>query len=263
MRLEDVDDDACTRLRPWSAVRFTTRRAASLCPSSGGVITDGGAMSGAHGGTGGWDAPGGGGSPPSPYGAHGGMPPAYGGSPDPYARPGQYGAPPPAYGYPPPPGYGPPPLPPGVSYASWGSRALALVVDSLMLFVCAAPGIVFTAVAASQAGPDEDPTVAEGVTIAVLLLAGVAVWFYNFCWTQGKRGQSWGKRVVGIHLVREFDLAPPGGGMGVARYVLRSALGNATCGIYSLLTALWPLWDDKNQTIDDKILHTLVVRRPR
>jgi uncharacterized RDD family membrane protein YckC len=223
-------------------------------------------MSGAYGGSGGWDAPGGGessGLPPAPYGASGGMPPVYGGTPDPYATPAQYGAPPPAYGYAPPPGYGPPPLPPGVSYASWGSRALALVVDSLMLFVCVTPGVVFTAVAASQAGPGEDPTVAEGVTIAVLFLAGVAGWLYNFCWTQGKRGQSWGKRVVGIHLVREYDLAPPGGGMGVARYVLRSALGNATCGIYSFLTALWPLWDDKNQTIDDKILHTLVVRRPR
>ena len=217
-------------------------------------------MTDGQGGADGWDAPGRGphGSLPPWYGGPGG----YGGAPDPRARPAAYGAPP-AYGYAPPPGYGPPPLPPGVSYASWGSRALALVVDSLALFVCVAPALVFTAVVASRTRPGEDLSIAQGVTVAVLFLAGIFAWLYNYCWTQGKRGQSWGKRLVGIHLVRELDLNPPGGGMGIARYALRSALGNATCGIYSVVTALWPLGDDRNRTLDDKILHTLVIRRPR
>jgi RDD family len=53
---------------------------------------------------------------------------------------------------------------------------------------------------------------------------------------------------------------PPGGWTGVGRLFLRTLLGNVTGGIYTLLTYLWPLWDDKNQTLDDKMLSTLVVK---
>jgi uncharacterized RDD family membrane protein YckC len=193
---------------------------------------------------------------PEGYGA----PAAYGqavpyGAPT-YGQASPYGA----YGQPP---FGPPPLPEGVSYASWGSRLAALLIDSVMLFVCFAPALVVTAVAASRSEPGEGPSTPAGITIAVFFIGGILFWLYNFTWTQGKRGQSWGKRVVGIHLVGELELRPPGGGMGVARYLLRTALGNVTCGVYSVLTGLWPLWDEKNQSLDDKMLHTLVVRLPK
>jgi uncharacterized RDD family membrane protein YckC len=192
--------------------------------------------------------------PPDPHAGH--QQPGYG-QPAPYGPPAPYGQP--AYG---PPGYGPPTLPPGVAYASWGLRALAYLVDVLLLVGCVIPGIVGIGVAASMAGPEGGFTPALAVAI-VLLLGGLGVWFFNYCWTQGKRGQSWGKRVVGVHFVREYDLQPPGGGVGIAKYALRSALGNATCGLYSVVTCLWPLWDDRKQTVDDKILHSLVVQLPR
>jgi uncharacterized RDD family membrane protein YckC len=97
------------------------------------------------------------------------------------------------------------------------------------------------------------------VLFVVLLVGGVVLPLVNQTWQQGKRGQSWGKRIMGIRLVREHDLQPPGGGLGVARCAIRVALVNATCGVYLPITALAPLWDQRNRTIDDRIVQTLVV----
>jgi uncharacterized RDD family membrane protein YckC len=53
---------------------------------------------------------------------------------------------------------------------------------------------------------------------------------------------------------------PPGGGIGLGRYFVRQLLGGVSAGIYTLLTYLWPLWDERKQSLDDKIFSTLVVR---
>jgi hypothetical protein len=37
-------------------------------------------------------------------------------------------------------------------------------------------------------------------------------------------------------------------------------LGGASFGVCTLLTYLWPLWDERRQSLDDKIFFTLVVR---
>jgi hypothetical protein len=59
---------------------------------------------------------------------------------------------------------------------------------------------------------------------------------------------SWGRR----------DLRPPG----VARFTIRHALANATCGVDTAVTYLAPLWDDRNRTVDGRIMQTLVVHPP-
>ena len=47
--------------------------------------------------------------------------------------------------------------------------------------------------------------------------------------------------------------------MGLGRLLLRGFLGSITGGIYTVLTYLWPLWDERVQTLDDKIWSTLVI----
>jgi uncharacterized RDD family membrane protein YckC len=176
--------------------------------------------------------------------------------------------PPPAYGTALPQGFGPPPLPPplppGVTYASWRSRGAAFLVDVVALVALLVPvGAIGGGLAGALADPvTGTPPAWVFVLIGVLLLAALGFWLRMFCWQAGSIGQTWGKRVAGIHLVSERTLQPPGGWIGVARYGLRSALGNATCGVYSLVTMLWPLWDERNQTLDDKIMETVVVRFP-
>jgi hypothetical protein len=99
--------------------------------------------------------------------------------------------------------------------------------------------------------------VALGVVLS-LLAFGWQVW--NQGWRPGSQGWSWGQQVVGIKLVREATLQPPGGWIGIGRALVRGVLGGITGNIYTVLTYLWPLWDEKNQTLDDKIWSTLVVK---
>jgi uncharacterized RDD family membrane protein YckC len=99
------------------------------------------------------------------------------------------------------------------------------------------------------------------VAVGVILCVAAFGWqIWNLGWRQGSVGWSWGKQVVGIKLVRESTAQPPGGWIGIGRLFLRYILGQVTFGIYTLLTYLWPLWDEKNQSLDDKMLSTLVVR---
>lgn len=157
-----------------------------------------------------------------------------------------------------PPGYG---GMPNVSFASWGQRAAALILDSIITFLLFVPGLILVIVGASQADSGNDG--AGGALLiagGVLLLAAFGVVLWNQGWRQGSQGWSWGKQVMKIKLVRTTDAQPPGGGLGIGRLLLRNVLGNVTFGVYTLLTYLWPLWDEKKQSLDDKILNTYVVR---
>ena len=96
----------------------------------------------------------------------------------------------------------------------------------------------------------------------LLLLVGLAVVVWNQAWRMGSIGQSWGKQVVGIHLVNKDTTRPPGGWIGVAKWVVRQVLGNVTCGLYTIVSYLFPLWEQHKRTVDDMIVGTIVVRYP-
>jgi uncharacterized RDD family membrane protein YckC len=91
------------------------------------------------------------------------------------------------------------------------------------------------------------------------MLAALLFSVWNVGWRQGATGQSIGKGILRIRLVRMADGVPPGGGIGLGRYFIRTILGGVTSGVYTLVTLLWPLWDERRQTLDDKIVSTLVV----
>ncbi len=104
-----------------------------------------------------------------------------------------------------------------------------------------------------------------GVTLMVLggvvYLAAVVVFIWrfvkNYLLDQGRTGYTYGKRKVGIRLIGEQTGQPVGAGMAFVRYVLHSLISQ-----FFLIDYLWPLWDDKSQTLTDKILTTIVVRQP-
>jgi uncharacterized RDD family membrane protein YckC len=173
--------------------------------------------------------------PPSdPSGPPQGAP--IGGGPQGAPPPPPPGAPPPpAPGYAPAPYGGPAQLPPalaGRELASWGQRAGAALLD--FLFALVTLGIV-----------------------------GVVNWFMPG--REGENnGQTFGKQIVGIRAVKE-DGTPFSMGDSVVRELvvkglLFGFLGAFTCGIASLLDYLWPLWDDKNQALHDKMLSQYVVQ---
>jgi uncharacterized RDD family membrane protein YckC len=211
---------------------------------------------------------------------------------------------PPGYAQPPPPGQAPwpapeappgpagpqapPPYPPapagwqqppavfgGLALASWGTRAGAAVLDTLVVLglwlTLIAPGVVITA------ATDAD---AVGVTLLIVgalaaLVIGILYAPFFMQRSGPHNGQSLGKQWVGIRVVRVSG-EPFGWGWGLLReFVLKGiALGVASSiagGLtFFLLGAggfgpyladyLWPLWDDQNRAVHDMIAETRVVQ---
>lgn len=213
--------------------------------------------------------------PPSPYG---GQQSPYGGQP---AHGSGYGYPAPGaypyaagYGYPAP-GMPVPGMPPGMPpLASWGARLGALLLDWLTVMLVPSglitAGYVQLAVKLADRWQDCDDagisrdacptpkTPAASLTLmaigGVLSLAAVVFLIVR----EGKTGQTPGKRIVGIRLLREQDGSALGFGLAFGRRLLH-VLDALPC----YLGFLWPLWDGKKQTFADKMAHTVVIRDPR
>jgi uncharacterized RDD family membrane protein YckC len=179
---------------------------------------------------------------PPPLPPYGSTPPQPGyGQPQPgYGQP-PYGGPQPGYGqqpgYPPQPGYGYQAAP-TFAYAGWGSRVLGALIDYFVLFIIG--GILIGA----RAG-------AIGLIVDLIGL----VWALYNAYQGGATGQSYGKKIAGIRLLREATGQPIGGGLGIGRYFL-----HIVDSIPCYVGYLWPLWDSKKQTFADKIVGSVVVQ---
>jgi uncharacterized RDD family membrane protein YckC len=175
-----------------------------------------------------------------------------------YAAPAGYAGPP-AYGFGSP--WGP--------LAGWGTRVLAMIIDSLLQLIGMVPyvvGLILFVVGAPDSGgydrtyadyyePAKEGNTALMVSGGVLVLAGlvvmVGIQIWNRAFKQGRTGQSVGKKVMGIKLVDERTGQPIGAGMSFVRDLAHTLDG------FFYLGYLWPLWDDKRQTFADKILSTV------
>jgi uncharacterized RDD family membrane protein YckC len=72
-------------------------------------------------------------------------------------------------------------------------------------------------------------------------------------------GQTWGKQIVGIRVVRD-DGQPFSYGTALLRdFVIKGLLFGAIA-IVSLVDSLWPLWDEQNQALHDKLVNTHVLK---
>ena len=192
--------------------------------------------------------------------------PSYPGSGEQPATPPGYGPPPAAYGNLPPAygasQYGAPTVP----FASWWSRVGAYLLDGLIaLALILVPLIAGLIIAFKDAETDINGNITGGVApIGVLLLVLTGVIFFAFdIWNRGVRvgskGQSFGKQIVGITTVRSDSGAFLGRGTGFLRWFMAFLLGAISC--VQLLDVLWPLWDDHKQTLHDKIVGSVVLRK--
>lgn len=178
----------------------------------------------------------------------------------------QPATPPPAYGTPPPQPYYAGQPGPTVPYASWWSRVGAAVLDGLIvLAVILIPLVAGLFIAFKDAETDVDGNVTGGVApIGVFLLVLTGLIYFAFdIWNRGVRvgtkGQSLGKGIVGIQTVRADTGAFLGGGSGFLRWLMAAIFGAISC--IQLIDILWPLWDEKNQTLHDKVVGSVVIRK--
>lgn len=220
--------------------------------------------------------------------------PSYpGDQPLPQQPPGQQAPgpqnPPPGYHPPPPPGYSPPPAhqpqggtgpishhpmqsgePTPGSYASWGSRLGAYLIDGLLttlILVVPVVGGLIWAFVDSTVDPVTDEITGVnglGILVAVLgVLVGFAFDVWNRIFRQGRKAQSIGKKVVGIKVVALSHGGPIGAGAALGRWAMQVIVPGAIpfAGfVYVLVDGLFPLWDDKSQSVHDKVIGSVVVR---
>ena len=185
------------------------------------------------------------------YGQQPSQPP-YGGQP-PYGTPAQpgYGQPAPATG-----GYvaDQPGYYMGRTLANWPQRVGAYLIDYLIAAIPAFLAVILF----SGTDPGETPSAGAGVIAFLLYLVSLGIWIYNRAILMGRTGQSWGKQVLNLRLVRMADGQPMGGGMAFVR-----DLAHIIDAIPCYIGFLFPLWDARRQTFADKIMSTVVIQQPK
>jgi uncharacterized RDD family membrane protein YckC len=129
----------------------------------------------------------------------------------------------------------------GAKLAAWGQRVGAGLADLLLLI----PFIIILAQNSAAA-------------IAIGWVGFAAVKIYNRWYLQGRTGQSWGKRVLHLKLVRMADKQPIGAGAAFVRG-LAHLLDILTLGI----GYLFPLWDPRRQTLADKVMKAIVISQDK
>ena len=127
--------------------------------------------------------------------------------------------------------------------ASWASRVAALVIDSIVVW---APGLMVWALfAAAKVGSLGELVVGAGGLLYFAALDG--------------RGQTVGKRMVGIEVRDERSGQPIGFGRALGRWLIYSVLWYLLF-VPGMVNALSPLWDRRHQAWHDRAVGSVVVR---
>lgn len=132
--------------------------------------------------------------------------------------------------------------------ADFGQRLGAFLFD-LLLFLIFLMAATFVISSFSRKS-----IVSSNIMLLVFYLVAFVLFVFNFVLLAGRAGQTVGKRLVGIRIVRE-DGEP----VGFGRVFLRHCIGYTLSFLGGFLGFVWAIWDSKQQTWHDKIARTIVV----
>ncbi|BBL80507.1 hypothetical protein RxyAA322_23610 [Rubrobacter xylanophilus] len=131
-----------------------------------------------------------------------------------------------------------------------GRRILATLVDGLLI---AALFFVVALLSGDASATGSGVSAATGPVGTLLMLALV---FLYYTLLEGYLGQTVGKMLLGIRVIRESDGGRPGPRAAFIRTLLRLVDGF----LWYLVAFVTVLISDKNQRLGDMAAHTLVVR---
>jgi uncharacterized RDD family membrane protein YckC len=97
-----------------------------------------------------------------------------------------------------------------------------------------------------------------GQSVAAYLATLVLPFVYFTVLHGNERGQTFGKRALGIRVVGDESAESIGYGRALGRYAITFVFGVFVIPV--LVDYLWPLWDQKNQALHDKVVSSVVVR---
>jgi uncharacterized RDD family membrane protein YckC len=174
---------------------------------------------------------------------------------------------PPSYGGPVPPGGWQQPIPQhhgwtGQPLASWGSRVGATLIDWLILLV---PVVILTIIVVGiAAGSDTGAIVTGALGLLAYLIVALAYAPVLMAREGPNNGQTWGKQLIGIRVVRDTGEPMNFGWSALREIAVKGLLVGIASSILPLipwlLDYLWPLWDDQNRALHDIVCSTHVVR---
>jgi uncharacterized RDD family membrane protein YckC len=210
--------------------------------------------------------------PPPPPGNYPPPPPPPGGNPPPPQGSGYPPPPPPQAG----PGYAPPPqapvqVLPKEAYTPWFTRVLAWILDYIPVYIIV--GIGFAVLAGTRETvcitdtseydlgefcESGASTIGQLSALIIAPLIALAYVVWNLGYRQGTTGSSIGKSIMKFKLVSEKTGQPLGFGMSLVRELVYLVVYFA-CGILWLIAVLFPLWDQKRQTLADKLFSSICV----
>jgi uncharacterized RDD family membrane protein YckC len=148
--------------------------------------------------------------------------------------------------------------------ASWGRRAAAVLVDTVIIWTLSLPVIAlfFAAAGGSLSGL----IAAYLAALAFPALAGLFYYPLMLARTGERNGQTIGKQALGVRVV---SVSPSGPDITTGQALLREVvmrqiaigvIGGLLLFIPPLLDVLWPLWQPRRQSLHDLAAATIVVR---
>ncbi|MBV8218486.1 MAG: RDD family protein [Solirubrobacterales bacterium] len=159
----------------------------------------------------------------------------------------------------------PPTLPPGLDqptassrleFSDWWLRVAAALLDGLII---GAPVLVASIILIVAFGNSPGASL---LRLLLALAAGIAYYVKTMTREGPSNGQTLGKQLVGIRVVRDDGL-PVGPGVVLRRELLiKGPLTWVTLGVFELVDCLWPLGDATNRALHDKIVKTHVFQYP-
>jgi uncharacterized RDD family membrane protein YckC len=150
----------------------------------------------------------------------------------------------------------------GVPLASWGSRVGATVIDWLILLF---PAVILTIIVVAIAAGSDTGAIVTGILGFLAYLVVAFIYAPVLMMREGENnGQTWGKQLLGIRVVRDNGQAMSFGWAALREIAVKGLAVSIASSIIPLipwlLDNLWPLWDDENRALHDMIVSTHVVR---
>ena len=148
--------------------------------------------------------------------------------------------------------------------ASWWSRAVAQIVDGIIISIGAV--VVFAILAALGLTVDTDGGAAAFIVTALfaVIAFSIVALLYAPVLMSRTNGQTLGRMVVNIRVIRA-DGRPMTFWFAVLREIvvksfLVGVISSATFGLAWLLDILWPLWDEENRALHDFVVNTRSIK---
>ena len=143
--------------------------------------------------------------------------------------------------------------------AGWGSRFGALLIDSVFVLILMLVPLIIWGVLSAITGSE-----AVAVVVGIFAIAAaIIIAFGYYPYTMRGSGQTPGKKIVGIRVVRDDGGEITLGWAALREIDVKGLLFGSIGGSFLipwLLNYLWPLWDESNRALHDMLVKSHVVR---